>query len=152
MRLARSGGRQKPHKPIMLLAVLDLMQTGEMRENRVYFDAGLIQRFGRLFSVVAKGNDWCQPAPPFFHLRSSGFWFHKPRPGREQAYAQLQTSGGFSKRVVDNIQYAFFDPDSYAVVMDTDSRGQLFAHILSTFFEPEEREKLEALLAWKPTS
>ena len=146
MRLGRYRGRVKPHKPILLIAVLDLMDAGHISENRVYFDDRLCSRFERLFCAVAKDRDWCQPAPPFFHLRSSGFWFHKPRPGRQASYAELETSGGYSKRIVDNIAYGFFDPDTYSVVMDREARKRLRDYVLSTFFDSGEQDRLLQVL------
>lgn len=140
-------GRAKPHKPLMLLAVIDLLNRRYISENRIPFDDRLKDRFSSLFAAVQREGDWCQPAEPFFHLRTSGFWFHKPRQGRERAYSELRTSGGGSRRILDNIEYAFFDPDSYALLMCPDIRRQLSQMILLNFFEPAERKKLARMLS-----
>ena len=139
-------GRTKPHKPIMLLTVLDLFDRGHITHNRVRFDHVLVRRFSDLFGTVRKPGDWCQPAPPFFHLRTSGFWLLKPRAGRESAYAALTTSGGYSRRLVDNVEYAYLDCEAFAAFSNPQSRLALRDFILRTFFTHTERARLRAAL------
>ena len=145
MRRSQQSGRLKPHKPVMLLTVLDLMQRGEINTNRVVFNQSLCDRFEVLFSAVRQEEDWCQPSAPYFHLRTSGFWFHKPRKGREKACVELDTAGGGSKRITDNIEYAFFDPDSYEVLSKSDGRQDVFEAILSFFFTQHESDRVRSL-------
>lgn len=124
----RKGGSKKnpkPHKLILLLAVLDLAEVGLLPENKVYFDERLIALFEEHFRQFSINDDWCQPAPPYFHLRSAGFWHHKIRPGREQFYAKLTTSGGGKKRIVENIEYAYLSPYAFSVITDPLARNQL---------------------------
>ncbi len=135
-------GRVKPHKPLMLLAVLDLMNAGIITENRVTFDNTLKNKFQELFLIAHKEGDWCHPSEPFFHLRTAGFWFHKPCRGKEKACADLDTSGGGSRRILENIEYAFFDPDSFMGLMDAEARWELLNFILQRFFQSQERRSL----------
>lgn len=125
LRRGRSRERDKPHKLLMLLAVLDLADNGELKDNRVYFDDRLVTRFENYFHLISKGDDWYQPAPPFFHLRSSTFWFHKVKPGRDAEYASLTTSGGGTKRIHENIEYAYLSEDAFSVIRSADARKQL---------------------------
>lgn len=147
-RIRRSsvGGRPKPHKLIMLLAVLDLFDAGVLQENRIPYDPGLIERFGEYFRAVSQVGDWCQPAPPFFHLRSGGFWKHKPIAGRETEYAKLHTSGGGSKRILDNIDYAYLDDDAFALVSSPEDRQILRQFILKTFFSTDDQKRLQSVI------
>src|SRR2546426_462413 len=102
----RRGGRSRPHKLLMLLAVLDMADDGLLARNRLYFDDDLLALFERHFHRFQQGDDLCQPAPPYFHLRSAEFWNHKIIPGKEPEYASLRTSGGGSKRILDTVDYA----------------------------------------------
>lgn len=125
MRRGGGEGHKKPHKLIMLLAVIDLADDGLMNENKIFFDGNLLRHFENYFRLVASSEDWCQPGPPFFHLRTSSFWHHHVKPGKEQAYAKLKTSGGGAKRIVDNIEYAYLSEDAYEIIRDPESRQQL---------------------------
>ena len=76
-----AGRHERPHKPLLLLAVLEGLDAGEAAPDRVPWSRALIARFGRMFGVVRSADDDCTPQLPFFHLRSDGFW----EPRREEA-------------------------------------------------------------------
>lgn len=146
MRLGKIGPRTKPHKPVMLLVVLDMFDAGLVIDNRIFYNQDLVERFQEYFEAVKKEGDWCQPAPPFFHLRSSTFWKHQPLPGREMPYSKLLRSGGGSKTILDNIQYAYLDEDALAVFSDSVLRLELRQFILETFFSPDEQTALRTVI------
>ena len=102
-------GHKKPHKSVMLLAVLNLFDRKIIIENKIYFNDDLAKSFSNIFNLIRIEGDWNQPAPPFFHLRTSRFWKHKIKSGREVQYAKLSTSGGGTKRIEENIDYAYLD-------------------------------------------
>jgi len=142
MRRGSSEGRLKPHKPLMLLAVLDLFDEGVMQANRIYFDQALVELFGDYFRAIALDSDWCQPAPPYFHLRSSPFWHLQAKEGREREYAALKTSGGGSRRIVENVAYAYLDPDVYELLLEQTHRRAIRTFILGSFFDTLQRDLL----------
>jgi hypothetical protein len=148
LRRGMQAGRPKPHKLAMLLAVLDLADKGLIRDNRIYYGLPLLTRFRRYFAMVAEDGDWCQPGPPFFHLRSSGFWKHKVKAGCEQAYASLTTSGGGSKRILDTIEYAYLADYAFAAFSDRNARHTL-RQTIASMLPPvvRQRASLSAALA-----
>lgn len=146
MRLGKGRDRVKLHKPIMLLAVLDLFESGRIQYNQIFYNQELVERFRDYFEVVKQGDDWCQPAPPFFHLRSSRFWNHYVSPEKQETYSGLTTSGGGSRRILENIEYAYLDQDAYTVFTDNIGRATLRQFILGEFFSAEERIALERVL------
>ena len=115
----------------MLLAVLDLASDGLLSENKIYFAEPLLTRFDKYFALAKDNGDWNQPAPPFFHLRSSGFWFHKVRLGRERAYSRLTTSGGGTKRIIENIEYAYLDDRAFMAVYHPIARQKVNDFIMT---------------------
>lgn len=147
MRLGRADGRPKPHKPVMLLAVLDMFDAGLLADNRIHFNEELVERFETYLKAVQMEGDWCQPAPPFFHLRTSRFCKHAALPGRERQYARLRTSGGGSNRVLDNIQYAYLDAEAFSVFSDSTERRKLRQFILDFFFSADRQAALTEVIA-----
>lgn len=119
------GGRERPHKPIMWLAVLHLIDRGYIRENQIHFDSELKKEFSNLLSEYALEDDLDQPAPPFFHLRSSGIWHHKIKSGEESYYAGLTTSGGGNLRVDKSIEFAYLDDKIFDAISESSVRNQL---------------------------
>ena len=75
--------RQTPHKPFLLLIIMEMLESGELSENRIPF--GEIEKkkpfFADLIAVFNSGNtkNW-QPSihNPFFHLKTNGFWHLDP--------------------------------------------------------------------------
>ena len=64
----RRHGHPSPHKPVMLLALMDLFEGGEQIENRIPFEPELIGGFKRYFEIVKQDEDQCNPHLPYFHL------------------------------------------------------------------------------------
>ena len=75
--------RQTPHKPFLLLIIMEMLESGELSENRIPF--GEIEKkkpfFADLIAAFNRGNttNW-QPSihNPFFHLKTNGFWHLDP--------------------------------------------------------------------------
>lgn len=65
---------ERPHKPVLLLAVLDALASGRARPDHVPWSSWLRDRFGVYFEHVQSRNDECTPENPFFYLQSDGFW------------------------------------------------------------------------------
>lgn len=125
LKRGKRGGHYRPHKLVMLLAVIELAERGLLNENKIFLSSPLIQIFENIFVLVKSEDDLCQVGPPFFHLRTSGFWFHQVRPGRETDYAKLTTTGGGLQTIEQNIEYAYLREDVYALVTDPTSRQGL---------------------------
>ncbi len=115
-------GKDKPHKLLLLQAVLDLIDAGELIDNKIYFNDRLVNSFKARFEKGADAQDWEQPTLPFFHLRSSEFWNHKVILGRELPYAFLTTSGGGTKRIFENIEYAYLKSEVHNLLLDKEAR------------------------------
>ncbi len=65
---------ERPHKPLLLLAVLDLLDEGLATPGSIPWCQELRDRFTARFEVVRKHDDQNTPENPFFYLGSEGFW------------------------------------------------------------------------------
>ena len=65
---------ERPHKPLLLLAVLDLLDEGKASPERIPWCQDLRDRFSYRFQQVKKHNDQNTPENPFYYLRSERFW------------------------------------------------------------------------------
>lgn len=66
---------ERPHKPVMLLAVLDLLAQGRATPDRIVWSVPLRERFSAYFRVVQRHNDQDTPENPFFFLKQEGWWW-----------------------------------------------------------------------------
>lgn len=125
LKRGKQGEHQRPHKLVMLLSVLELAERGLLNENKIYLSAHLITIFENIFVLVKRKNDLCQPGPPFFHLRSSGFWFHKVRPERQKDYDKLTTTGGGLSLIEEYIEYAYLRDDVFTLMQNPECRKEI---------------------------
>jgi predicted restriction endonuclease len=123
-------GKKKPHKLVMLLAVIDLFEKAEITDNKIPYNDKLVESFSDIFNLIRSKGEWNQPAPPYFHLRSSKFWHHKIIIGREVEYQKIKTSGGGSKRIIENIEYAYLSEYFFNVMKDDRYRRELKEFII----------------------
>jgi putative restriction endonuclease len=82
LRRDRSGGHERPHKPALLLAIIDLLDRGVIRENAVPLSKELTEVFKRYLAVVRKSDDQPTIQNPFVHLCGDKFWHLVPKAAR----------------------------------------------------------------------
>jgi hypothetical protein len=70
---------ERRHKPVLLLAILDLLDCGLLTKNEVPLSPDLVRVFKQYFAAVRRHND--QPAieNPFYFLAGDGFWELVPK-------------------------------------------------------------------------
>lgn len=79
----RSSGHPKPHKVCLLLAVMDLIQQGQIQTPQIQLTAALEDAFKIRFKRYQKNNDKADISLPFYHLKSEPFWNLIPVAGTE---------------------------------------------------------------------
>jgi len=131
----------------MLLAVSELIENDVIQENRILFDQGLKQCFSRHFEEFAGPRDRDNPHLPFFHLRSSGFWHHRVRPGMADAYASLSTASG-SAAINDHIEFVFLDDELFELLGYSVARELLHAALLRNLDSSDRSDLLDVGNGW----
>jgi len=147
LRRDKSGSHERPHKPVLLLGVIDLLDRGVITDNAIKLDEELVSTFKRYFAVVSKHDDKPTIQNPFFHLSGDKFWLLVPRPGETQIYREGATSGAPSvAELRRRVAYAKFTEGLWNLLNDSMARHQLREALIARYF-PEEREKLAVLVA-----
>lgn len=145
LRRYRGKGNPKPHKLVLLLAVIDLYEDGLVLDNRIYLNRALEDRFRFYFNMVAGPKDWCQIGSPFFHLRTSGFWFHKVHPSRNLSYKIMSTPGGGKGNVLRNIEYAYLSDYMIDVILNDEARQSLRETVIDLLIRESSNPKAHRL-------
>lgn len=136
-----SGGHERPHKPALLLATLDLVDSGAIHENQIPLTEGLIARFREYFALVAKGNDQPNIHLPYFHLCGDGFWHLQPSPGRGPVYVAGEVSAPKSvAQLRREAAFATLDPDLWQLMADPASREEIREALIARYFPDKARE------------
>jgi putative restriction endonuclease len=129
----RVGNHERPHKPVLLLAVLDLAESGRLSENRITLSPELLEVFRRYFDVVRTPSDQPTAINPFFFLRSDKFWHHQPQPGQEKASAAMRAPGSLGQ-LTAVISHSFLDEELYAALLDPVKREALRLALINRYF------------------
>lgn len=130
-----------PHKPLLLLSVLDLFEQDSIRSNLIELSPDLGDLFTRYWAQVVPPDRRGNLALPFFHLRSDGFWHLMAKPGKEdvvRSAAQIRSLF----RLRDIITGARLDEALYELLRASESRATLRAVLIETYFAPELRPAL----------
>ena len=132
LRCDKPGGRPRPHKAVMLLAVSLLAEADELPENRIEFDNRLLEIFACLFEVAKQFDDKKTPHNPFFHLKSEKFWHLHPVKGRAAALSYMKTVRGPGE-LKEAVAYASLDPELYVLLHDPEARRELQAILIQHY-------------------
>lgn len=137
-----------PHKPIMLLSVIQHFEERCILENRIEFSQDLLDTYRSLFDVVAQPTDHSNPHFPFFHLKNDGgkqpFWILVPAPGRELVLSAIKTVRS-RRELEENVAHATLTRELFALLHDPIARAALKDDLLDHWF-PFKRQELEAAM------
>jgi putative restriction endonuclease len=133
LRVDRSRGIA-PHKPILVLSVIHLIEEGRITQNSINLSEELIATFKEIWSYL--GSDIHNPdiSRPFFHLRGDGFWHHIANPGFGKVLAskiKLKTL----EEVKRAIKYAHIDDALFELLQNPRSRESLTSILVQRWFK-----------------
>ncbi len=123
-----------PHKPLLLLCILDMVEAGEFPARAFTRSPGLVLRFRSYGSLVA--DRWPTRLDirlPFYHLSTQQFW--------DVLDAEMRPAGSPETCVVCEVNVEFFD-----LLTDPGFRLKARMVLVSKYFEPTEQVALFASL------
>jgi putative restriction endonuclease len=127
-----------PHKPLLLLSVLDLFEQGIVESNLIELTSDLGELFSQYWAKVLPFDRRGNIVLPFFHLRSEGFWHLLPRPGKEEALSAASQMRSLSQ-LREMIIGAQLDETLYQLLCVREPRDLLRSVLIQTYFEPEQQ-------------
>ncbi len=141
-RWAAETQHRAPHKPFLLLAVMDLISHGKLTANFIQLTPELRDAFD-LYWTRCFGPDRPRgnPVLPYFHLQSDGFWHLLPVPGQETALSQLRQVSSVTQ-LKAHVLGAALDPALYDLLCTEAGQTELRRVLLETYFTPDARSRL----------
>lgn len=132
LRIDRAHG-VAPHKPILLISVLQTFQNGINDNKRIYITPELVALFKSNWNSLVTSNHDCRFALPFYHLTSDKFWKLIPNPGFENIL-QLSASMRSFANLNAAVDCAIIDEDLYELMKDKKSNEILNQFLLDEYF------------------
>ena len=142
LRVDRAHG-MAPHKPILLLTVIELIERGRIPENKIFLSPELVETFMAYWLKVTDRRP--DITMPFFHLKSDGFWHLHANPGYEKALNTTSRIRG-AARFREVIAHASLDEALFVLLTEPEGRAIIRQTIIRTYF-PDFTEVIESLIA-----
>jgi putative restriction endonuclease len=144
---AKSKGFFAPHKPLLLLSVIDLVERGIIRSNRIELSDALVATFKANTAKYIGHSTVFSPniGQPFYHLQHEPFWRLVPAEASAEldiaadpqtAYGKKSTSYAIST-LRANYRYALIDLELFQLLQNEDARAQLRVTLISRYFSSQ---------------
>lgn len=123
-----------PHKPILLLTLLDLLDRGYIDDNRFYIDDILVSTFHENWDLLAQVGFVEDFTLPFYHLQNDKidgavFWFLQTLPGFQitKHIRSIQT-------LSEVMEYACFSEAIFQLLTQKENRNDVRRFLVDTYF------------------
>lgn len=131
-----------PHKPLLLLSVMDLFADGELDSPLIEISSALENRFTRYWVSVANRAYAGDIVHPFFALRNEriGFWTLVPREGKNEL---LRTRPDWVRLSLDHLKQCVSGARIHAELFHLFKRGEarllLREVLIDNYFSPDTK-------------
>lgn len=124
-----------PHKPILLLAVMESFEFGEITDNWIEINAALLARFYDLWNLLVKTGNTPNFSLPFYHLshEKGEFWKLIVMPGMSIPTTKSNSIKSFSS-LKTTVLAAKLSAEFYYEITDIQTRETLKQALLNTYF------------------
>jgi putative restriction endonuclease len=144
LRMDRSHGQSAPHKPILLLSVLQTFQNGVSVNNRVEISPELVALFKTNWSLLVRSKHDCRISYPFYYMKSEGFWKLVPKEG----YINIDQLGSAIKsfsKLSNSVECAIISDDLTALMLDSETNHLLQQYLLDEYFTSSKENLLDSI-------
>lgn len=131
----KNGGA--PHKPVLLLAILEGIRKGEILSNRIAITPELVLEFKSIWSRLVITQHSPNFALPFYHMKSEPFWELVTYPGKTIPVTASHSIRSLNA-LKESVAFAELDPGIFALMQDPIQLAVMEEALLDQYF-PETR-------------
>ncbi|MFL5328126.1 MAG: HNH endonuclease [Gemmataceae bacterium] len=130
LKVDRASGNPAPHKPLLLLVILELSEQGSLPPKTLALTPELAFRFSTFWAIVAhRRTQKPDVRLPFHHLQSDGFWSCFTKDGEPSPDNRLTHFAQIPSDFVEFVRNPIFREKARRI-------------LIATYFEPAERVAL----------
>lgn len=127
------GMGKAPHKPILLLSIIQLIAKGVITTNRIFITSDLLLAFKQNWNQLVETDHNRNFSLPFFHLRSEPFWHLVTKPGRGLTITSSKSIKSF-KNLNETIAFAEIERELFFLLQDIPYQLWFEQLILENYF------------------
>lgn len=138
IRQAKIHGERIVAKPVLLVALIDAIDSNVFTSNRFVINDWLEGRYKMLMSKYARPSqfgDFTGIEKPFWHLETDGFW-HLQYQGEEKKKSATPSKAWLK----ENVEYARFDDDLWFLLQHKEWRMRLREYIIEHKLTSDNRQ------------
>lgn len=139
LRIDRAHGNPAPHKPLLILAIIDLIEQGAIVENKIEPSPQLVEAFLKYWNLLSIEKP--RIFLPFYHLKSDKFWHLHAKQGQEKLLATIHQFKSMSQ-LASIVDFASLDEDLFLLLLKPETREAIRQKIIETYFS----DKAEIIL------
>lgn len=123
-----------PHKPFLLLSIMDLIAQGQITSNFIEPSLDLVETWNTYYSSIMPLGSKTSMAYPFSRLKTDGFWQRLPKPGYDP---ETEYNIKSMNRLREVYYGAKMDNELFQYLCDPETREQLRLVLIRTYFAPD---------------
>ena len=135
-----STNHRAPHKPFLLLSIMDLIAQGQIVTNFIEPSFELVDTWNGYWKTVMPAGHWSSMAYPFPRLQSDGFWKRIAKPGYDAGTDYNVSSMAKLREIYAG---AKLDDDLFRYLMDPVTRERFRSVLIQTYFSQQVQPLLE---------
>ena len=130
---AKIAGKNAPHKAVLLLSIIDLVEAGIITSPRIELSEALQGTFARVWRRYIGTSLIFQPkvATPFWHMQNEPFYRLFMNNGQQIAGG----TGRYSVTWLRENTYAMIDPELLKLMQDQNARAELRTVLIGQYLQ-----------------
>lgn len=128
---AKIAGKQAPHKAVLLLTIMDLIEAGVITNPKIVLTEKLEETFGRVWRHYIGSSLIFTPkvATPFWHMQNEPFYRLFLNNGLDVSGMKAQ----YSVKWLRENTYAIIDQELFSMMGDENARAEFRVTLIGTY-------------------
>lgn len=128
------NGKKLPHKAVLLLSILNLVDNGAITENIIHLDKTIANSFASTWGDYLHNNKIPSVWVPFWYMKSEPFWHFKALEDENILQNLLCFAGHPSVGQMRSvIKYAYVDEELFSLMQDRNESSKLKEALIETY-------------------
>ena len=128
------NGKKLPHKAVLLLSILTLIENGTITENKIHLNKTIANTFASTWGDYLHNSKIPSVWIPFWYMKSESFWHFKALADENILQNLLCFAGHPSVGQMRNvIKYAYVDEQLFSLMQDREERLKLKKVLIETY-------------------
>jgi putative restriction endonuclease len=122
-----------PHKPLLILSVIDLIEEGKISHNFIELNPELGETFANYWGIIMP-NSRGKIVYPFFFLKTESFWHLVPITGKESILSSMKEVSSIS-HLLEFVSGAKLDDEFFTLLTNKINRDIIRSVIINNYFD-----------------